>query len=264
MAGDGASRIRIRYLIELIERPWFYAPATTVVLAYAIHVTDTRTELVRGVRTLTLTLLAWLLPMMTALALAFRLALPFTGLQPLWNTQRATATLLVAAAALIFLINAAYQDGQSGESIARVVHYSRGAAALVLVPLVALAAYGLTLRAQQYGWTPQRIIAGACVVVASCYAVGYALAAVRGVLHIDGRRVQGRNRPKVDRAGRDRQHLLPRRSRSVGGRPGESGRAAAEGNRPERDSPAHRRPRVCQPLPARAARHRTMTRSRCA
>jgi hypothetical protein len=80
MAGDGASRIRIRYLIELIERPWFYAPATTVVLAYAIHVTDTRTELVRGVRTLTLTLLAWLLPMMTALALAFLLALPFTGL----------------------------------------------------------------------------------------------------------------------------------------------------------------------------------------
>ena len=174
--------IGIRYLIELIERPWFYVPATAVTLAYAIHVTDARADLVRGVRTLALTLLAWLLPMMTAFAIAFLLALPFTGLQPLWNTRQATATLLVAAAALIFLINAAYQDGQSGESIARVVRYARGAAALVLVPLVALAAYGLALRAQQHGWTPPRIIAGACVVVASCYAVGYALAAVRGVL----------------------------------------------------------------------------------
>jgi hypothetical protein len=134
------------------------------------------------VRTLALTLLARLLPMMAAFAIAFLLALPFTGLQPLWNTRQATATLLVAAAALIFLINAAYQDGQSGGAVARVVRYARGAAALVLVPLVALAAYGLTLRAQQYGWTPPRIIAGACVVVASCYAVGYALAAVRGVL----------------------------------------------------------------------------------
>lgn len=174
--------IGIRYLIELIERPWFYVPATTVALAYAIHATDARADLVRGVRTLALTLLAWLLPMMTAFAIAFLLALPFTGLQPLWNTRQATATLLVAAAALIFLINAAYQDGQSGEAVARVVRYSRGAAALVLVPLVALAAYGLTLRAQQYGWTPPRIIAGACVVVAGCYAVGYALAVFRGVL----------------------------------------------------------------------------------
>jgi hypothetical protein len=174
--------IGIRYLTEIIERPWFYVPATTVTLAYAIHVTDARADLVRGVRTLTLTLLAWLLPMMTAFAIAFLLALPFTGLQPLWNTRHATATLLVAAAALIFLINAAYQDGQGGDAIARVVRSARGAAALVLVPLVALAAYGLALRAQQHGWTPPRIIAGACVVVASCYAVGYALAAMRGVL----------------------------------------------------------------------------------
>ena len=63
--------------------------------------------------------------------------------------------------------------------MARVVRYARTLAALVLVPLVALAGYGLALRAQQYGWTPERIIAGACVVVAACYALGYALAALR-------------------------------------------------------------------------------------
>jgi len=163
----------------LIRRPWFAAPATTLVLACAIHVTDVRADLVRGVRTLTLTLLAWLLPMMTAFAIAFLLTLPFTGLEPLWNTRHATVTLLAAVAALVFLINAAYQDGQAGESVARVLRYSRSMAALVLVPLVALAAYGLMLRAQQYGWTPPRVIALACVVVASCYALGYALAALR-------------------------------------------------------------------------------------
>jgi len=47
------------------------------------------------------------------------------------------------------------------------------------VPLAALAAYGLWLRVEQHGWTPQRVVAAACVVVAICYAVGYAATAVR-------------------------------------------------------------------------------------
>jgi|KBSSwiStaDraftv2_1062776.scaffolds.fasta_scaffold57490_1 hypothetical protein len=178
--------IGIRSLRDLIERPWFAVPATTVALAYAIHVTDVRADLVRGVRALALTLLAWLLPMIVAFGVAFLLALPSTGLQPLWNTRSATTTLLIASAALVFLINAAYQDGQSGGSGFGLVRNARSVAALVLVPLVGLAGYGLTLRAQQYGWTPPRIIAGACGVVAGCYAVGYAIAALRPNLALKG------------------------------------------------------------------------------
>jgi hypothetical protein len=117
-------------------------------------------------------------------AVAFLLALPMTGLEPLWRTRYATGTLLAAVAAVVLLINAAYQDGQG--AAATVVRYARSVAALVLVPLVGLAAYGLTLRAQQYGWTPQRIIAGGCVAVAICYAVGYAVAALRSNLASKG------------------------------------------------------------------------------
>jgi hypothetical protein len=50
------------------------------------------------------------------------------------------------------------------------------------VPLVALAGYGLLLRVQQYGWSPQRIFALACVVVTGCYAAGYGFAAIRARL----------------------------------------------------------------------------------
>jgi hypothetical protein len=178
--------IGIRTLRDLIDRPWFAVPATTVALAYAIHVTDARADLVRGVRVLALTLLAWLLPMMVAFAVTFLLALPFTGLQLLWNTRSATTTLLIASAALVFLVNAGYQDGQGGDSAVRLVRNARRVAALVLVPFVGLAAYGLMLRAQQYGWTPPRVIAGACVVVAGCYAVGYAVAALRPNLALKG------------------------------------------------------------------------------
>jgi hypothetical protein len=171
--------IKIEFLADLIERRWFWIPVTTLVFTYALHITDMRAALVRGTRTLTLSLLSWLLPVMTLITVAFLLALPFTGLEPLWSTRRATAILLAAAGALIFLINDAYQDGDLQDTVAGIVRYSGTVAALALVPVVVLAAYALALRVGQYGWTPDRIIALACVAVAGCYALGYALAAVR-------------------------------------------------------------------------------------
>src|SRR5262249_24598394 len=78
--------IKIEFLADLIGRRWFWIPITALVFAYAIHLTDLRAGLVRGTRALSLTLLSWLLPVLTVLTVAFLLALPFTGLEPLWNT----------------------------------------------------------------------------------------------------------------------------------------------------------------------------------
>jgi Domain of unknown function (DUF4153) len=171
--------IKIEFLADLIKRRWFWIPVTALAFTYALHITDVRAGLVRGTRTLTLSLLSWLLPIMTLITVAFLLALLFTGLEPLWSTRRATAILLAAAGALIFLINDAYQDGDLQDTVAGIVRHSGTVAALALVPVVVLAAYALALRVGQYGWTPDRIIALACVAVAGCYALGYVLAAVR-------------------------------------------------------------------------------------
>src|SRR5262249_34509026 len=151
-------------------------PATPFVAACALHLTDARAGIVEGTRTLALALLSWLLPVMTLFAVAFVLALPFTGLEPLWSTRRATAILLVAGAALVVLINAVYQDGRYNSPA--LLRYASRAAALVLIPLVGLAAYALSLRVTQYGWTPERVSACACVVIAACYAIGYAATAL--------------------------------------------------------------------------------------
>jgi hypothetical protein len=130
---------------------------------------------VRGARTLGLTLLSWLLPMMALIVIAFLMALLFTGFEPLWNTRNATVILLVAAAALVLLINTAYQDGYSEHPV-RILRYAGALAIITLLPLVGIATYALSLRIGQYGWTPERIIALACAVVAACYALGYAVA----------------------------------------------------------------------------------------
>lgn len=76
--------INISFLSELIQKRWFAIPVTTMALAYSLHVTDVRANLVADARTLTLTLLSWLLPVMTLFAVLFVLALPVVGLEPLW------------------------------------------------------------------------------------------------------------------------------------------------------------------------------------
>jgi hypothetical protein len=171
--------IRIEFLAELIKRTTFSIPVTALAFSYAIHVTDVRANIVQGARTLALILLSWLLPLMALLGAAFVVALLVTGLAPLWSTRRAVSILLVAAAALIVLVNAAYQDGRSETRAAAILRYACRLAAFVLAPLVALAAYGVMLRIAQYGWTPERITALACVIVAACYGVGYLVAALR-------------------------------------------------------------------------------------
>jgi hypothetical protein len=168
--------IGISFFEELLKKPGFSIPVTTFAFAVAIHVTDVQAGIVRGVRTLALTLLSWLLPLLVVIAVGFLAALLFTGLEPLWNTRHATYLVLIAAAALIVLINAAYQDG--GQPAAFVLRCAGLGAAPAVTPLVAIAGHAVFLRVNQYGWTPERIVAAACVVVAACYAIGYGIAAV--------------------------------------------------------------------------------------
>lgn len=178
--------IKIDFLQKLVQEQWFWIPATTIALTCALHVTDVRVGIVRGVRTLSCTLLSWLLPLMTLIVAGFLVALLFTGLEPLWSTRRAASILLAAAASLVFLTNSAYQDGTraaadstAAQPMPLVLHVAMLVASVALVPLTALAAYAVSLRVQQYGWTPERVIAAAAVTVAACYALGYAFAAAR-------------------------------------------------------------------------------------
>jgi hypothetical protein len=168
--------IKIDLLYRLIQQPWFAIPATTLVVAAAFHMTDVRPGIVAGIRTLALTLLAWLLPIMTVIVAVFLVVLPFEGFDLLWGTSSATALLLAVSAVLIVLINAVYQDGFPEKVISKALTYTAYLGAIMLTPLFFLGTYGLTLRVIEYGWTQTRMIAAACLAVAGGYAFGYALA----------------------------------------------------------------------------------------
>ena len=171
--------IGLTFLEELTREAWFFIPVTTFVFAVAVHLTDVRDGLIRGVRAVGLMLLSWLLLVMTVIAAVFVLALPFTGLRGLWDTGSGTALLLAASAALILLVNAAYQDGRAENRPPLILRLAVRVASVLLLPLVALAFWGLALRIGQHGLTPDRIVALACAVVGAVFAGGYAWAAVR-------------------------------------------------------------------------------------
>jgi hypothetical protein len=168
--------VDIEVFRHLIEQRWFDYPATALALAVAIHVTDVQPALIRGTRSLALTLLSWLLPLLVAILLGFIGSLPFISLDPLWKTHFATGLLLTAAALLVFLINSFYQDGTTEGAASRIKRIAAAVGAIELIPLVGLAVWALWLRVAQYGWSVERIFAAAIIAVAACYAVGYAAA----------------------------------------------------------------------------------------
>ncbi|MNH71245.1 hypothetical protein D3C73_233920 [compost metagenome] len=177
----GAALFRIiglSFLQDLIGEEWFSIPVTCLVFAVAVQLTDVRAGLIRGVRTVALMLLSWLLLVITVLVAGFLLALPFTGLDGLWKTGSATALVLSAAAALIILINTAYQDGREDNLPPVVLRVAVRVAAVLLTPLILIAVAGLSLRIGQHGLTPDRIIASACALVGAVYAAGYGWAAL--------------------------------------------------------------------------------------
>lgn len=180
------SLIKIGQFADLIQQPWFLIPATTAAASLSFHLTDAGATLLRGARALVLGMLSWLMPVMTAIVVAFLVALPFTGLQAFWGTRLATASLLAATAILVLLINSHFQDGGPESTVPPVLVHARLVAAVALTPLVVLAAIGLGLRVEQYGWTPSRILTLAFVVAAGCHALGYTIAALRSGLALRG------------------------------------------------------------------------------
>ncbi|MRW87863.1 DUF4153 domain-containing protein [Pseudoduganella sp. FT26W] len=167
--------VKLKFLRELLENAWFNVPVAFAALSCAMHVTDVRPAIVHGIRTLLLVLMSWILPVAVVLVTGFLCTLPFTGLTALWETRHATSVLLSTAAVLLVLTNAAFQNGEA--IVALPLRVGARTAAILILPVTMVGIYALGLRVAQYGWTSDRVIAAACLLVAFSYAAGYLWAA---------------------------------------------------------------------------------------
>lgn len=163
---------------DLLENDYFAWAVTGLALGSSVHLGDVQTKLLGNVRALILGVLSWLLPVITLIGLIFSVSLLFSGLEPLWKTKAATATLLSASVALVLLINAAYQQGDEERPVHIIMKWAARLACGLLLVFAGLGVMSLGLRVGQYGWTPERVLAAIGVGFALAYGIGYGVAAV--------------------------------------------------------------------------------------
>ena len=165
--------IHVEWFGHMIEHNWFRSPVLAMAFAGSVHLTDIRPVVLRGMRTLGLTLLSWLLPLVVVLGCGFLVALLFTGLSPLWSTRFAAWILLWAVTVTLLYLNAAYNDGDPAHRPVVALRWTGRVAGPMMLVLAVLAAYAIGLRVGQHGWTPQRVRSAAVALVAVVYGGGY-------------------------------------------------------------------------------------------
>lgn len=178
--------VKVPLFADLFAQPAFIALASGTMAGVGVLIGRTQQRAVQTARQSLLALCQALLPLLALAVVLFVLSLPFTGLQPLWQTRKAAAVLLGVLALQVVFVNAVYQDGRHARAATRssgpyppLLRRLVEASLLAMPVLAGLALTALGLRINQYGWTTDRLWALWLALVLSAYAGGYALAALR-------------------------------------------------------------------------------------
>ncbi len=171
--------IDITFFEDVFTDVAFVCMSLATVFGYAVALGKEWERLTTTSRSVLFILLKALMPLLAVIALLFLASLPFTGLQPLWDTRHASATLLALIGATILFFNGTYTDGTGDPPyslwIRRLV-----AAALVAIPVyTAIAFLALYLRIEQYGLTFGRFYGVLFTSGGMLCGLGYALAVLK-------------------------------------------------------------------------------------
>jgi len=169
------SLLEVKFFGDVFFTQEFVLLSIPAAFGLGVAVGRERERVVNALKDIIFAMSRLLLPLLAGVFVLFLAAMLFTGLQPLWNTNHAAATLIGLQAALILFFNGVVQD--QGR-----LPFGRGLAlltelALALMPvLFALSAVALWLRINQYGLTPDRVLAVLSCGVLGLYGLGYAVA----------------------------------------------------------------------------------------
>ena len=171
--------IDVSFFEDVFTSAPFVSMSLTTVFGYGVAFGRESERITNTLRGITLAVVRTLMPLLAIILLLFLVSLPFTGLQPLWDTGHASAVLLSLIALTILLFNGVFQDGEGAPPYARWVRHGVEAA-LVLLPIyAAITFYAVALRIGQYGLTPERFYGELLAAVGALCAVGYAVAVFR-------------------------------------------------------------------------------------
>ena len=172
------SSIGIHYFHDLFTERWFYYPTLALAHGFGVLLLRRLYGVIDAITRIQQALMKFLLVLLVFISITFLLALPFTGLQPLWDSG-GSSLILWMLALILFLLNAVYQDDPTIRPYPLWMHrfIYTGIALLPVFCLISL--YGLALRVEQYGWTLSRCWASLILFVFALFALGYFVGIVR-------------------------------------------------------------------------------------
>jgi len=166
--------VNINFFKQLFEKEWFLFPVLSLAFAYAVIIFRTKINAIGAVQRILRALISILLPLLLAIAVMFVGVLPFTGVELIWDKGYGSDTIIGFVALSLFFFNAVYQDAKEpayGAVLNKIVQY----AVIVLIGLLAISAYGISLRIAQYGLTHERILVVILLTIMFCYIAAYAV-----------------------------------------------------------------------------------------
>ncbi|MGN6268708.1 MAG: DUF4153 domain-containing protein [Sphingomonas sp.] len=172
--------IGIDLLTKLLGKDWFEALLIGGAFGAALGLFREREAVVRTLRRVVTAVLSVLAPVLGVGLLLFLLALPFTGLNALWEATKATTPILLTCAfGAWVLANTVIGDGAEDEAANPVLRWGAIALGVVVLPLGVIAGIATGLRIDQYGVTPERLWAVVFDAIAIAVGLAYWVALAR-------------------------------------------------------------------------------------
>ena len=175
--------IKIDLLYDLLQHYWFPRTLCGAAFGAGLGLLREHDRLVQMLQRVVVTVLAVLAPVLAVGLVLFLLALPFTGLDALWDATRATTPILLSCVVgALILANVVIGNSREEEARNPVLRYAAMALGPVMLPLAVIASIATRLRIAQHGFTPDRLWALTFVIIGIAFGLAYLVALVRGRL----------------------------------------------------------------------------------
>lgn len=169
------SAIGLGFFQTLFQEPAFVYPVTWLVIGMGLVMIRNRFRFIANVRLMCEALIKALLPLVALIILLFFAALPWTGLQPIWDTGKAAQMLMALMLTLLLFFNAVFHQPHDQLPYPTWLR-STIMLAIVLLPVGSLlAAWALWLRIDQYGLSLDRLWAAVLQALTAAFTFSYSL-----------------------------------------------------------------------------------------
>ena len=165
--------IGIGIFSDLLGEGWFDWMLAGTAFGAASAILREREPLLGTLQRLVTVVISVLAPVLAGALVMFLVALPATGFAGLWKSGVPETPLLLAAAAFAFVFLNAIIGGSSDErGKGRLWRWTEIGLLAAVLPLGVLALISMSMRVDQYGWTPERLWG----VIACAVAIAFGIA----------------------------------------------------------------------------------------